>query len=61
MENKQLLQRIEKLERQLQHYERFMKITPTRVIFNQSVLIHGFMNADRVYTKRSGNHVELTS
>lgn len=61
MDNQQLLQRVEKLERQLQQYERFMKITPTRVIFNQSILIQGFMNADRVYTKRSGNHVELTS
>lgn len=61
MENQQLLQRIEKLEKQLQLYERFMKVTPTKVIFNQSILVQGFMNADRVYTKRSGNHVELTT
>ena len=61
MENQQLLQRIEKLERELEQYRRFMTMTPTRVIFNQSVLIQGFLNADRVYTKRTGNHVELTT
>lgn len=60
MEN-QLLQRIEKLERKLEQYERFMTITPSRVIFKQSVLINGMINADRVYTKRSGSHVELTT
>jgi hypothetical protein len=61
MDNEQLIQRIEKLERQLKEYERFITITPTRVIMKQSVLIQGMVNADRVYTKRSGNHVELTT
>jgi cell division septum initiation protein DivIVA len=59
MENQQLLQRIEKLEKKLAQYERFMTITPTRVILKQSILVNGTLNADRVYTKRSGNHIEL--
>lgn len=60
-ENNQLKTRIEELERKLDRMERFMVITPTKVVMNQSVLIKGVINADRVYTKRSGNHVELTS
>jgi uncharacterized coiled-coil protein SlyX len=54
-----LEQRVKELERKLAQYERFMTITPTRVVMNQSVLIQGMVNADRVYTKRSGNHIEL--
>lgn len=61
MENQQLLRRIEKMERELEQYRRFITITPTRVTFHQSILVNGTMNADRVYTKRSGNHVELTT
>jgi uncharacterized coiled-coil protein SlyX len=56
-----LEQRVKELERKLAMYERFMTITPTRVVMHQSVLIQGMVNADRVYTKRSGNHVELTT
>ena len=54
-------QRIAELERKLELYERMFIITPTKIIIKQSVLINGMMNADRVYTKRSGNHVELTT
>lgn len=61
MENQKLIQRIEKLEKKLEQYERFMTITPTRVVMKQSVFIQGMLNADRVYTQRSGNHVELTT
>lgn len=60
MENNQE-QRIAELERKLALYERMFVITPTKIIIKQSVLINGLFNADRVYTKRSGNHVELTS
>jgi hypothetical protein len=54
-------QRIAALEKKLAMYERFFIITPTKLVVKQSMLVNGFMNADRVYTKRSGNHVELTS
>jgi len=54
-------QRLVKLEKQLALYERAFVITPTKIIIRQSVLINGLMNSDRVFTKRSGNHVELTT
>jgi hypothetical protein len=56
-----LQQRVEKLERELDLYRRAFVITPTKIIIKQSVLINGLMNADRVFTKRTGNHVELVS
>lgn len=61
MDNAQLEQRIAKLEKQLALYERAFVITPTKIVINQSVLIQGLMNADRVYTKRSGSHIEIVS
>jgi hypothetical protein len=61
MDDNNLQQRIEKLEQKLALYERAFVITPTKIIIKQSVLINGLMNADRVFTKRSGNHVELTT
>lgn len=54
-------QRIAALEKKLALYERAFVITPTKIIIKQSVLINGLMNADRVYSKRSGSHVELTT
>jgi uncharacterized coiled-coil protein SlyX len=57
----QLEQRVKELERKLALYERMFVITPTKIIVKQSMLVNGLLNADRVYTKRSGNHVELTT
>jgi len=56
-----LEQRVAELERKLAVYDRAITVTPTKIIIHQSLLIQGLMNADRVYTKRSGNHVELTT
>lgn len=53
--------RVQKLEQELDLYRRAFIITPTKIIIRQSILVEGLMNADRVYTKRSGNHVELTT
>lgn len=53
--------RLAKLEEELELYKRSFVVTPTKIIIKQSVLIEGLLNADRVYTKRTGNHVELTS
>lgn len=53
--------RIKALEAKLAMYERAFVITPTKIIIKQSILVNGLLNADRVYTKRSGNHVELTT
>lgn len=60
MENNQE-QRIAELERKLALYERMFVITPTKIIVKQSMLVNGVFNADRVYTKRSGSHKELTT
>lgn len=56
-----LEKRVADLEQKLAAYERLLVITPTKLIIKQSVLVNGLMNADRVYTKRSGDHVELTT
>lgn len=61
MDNSQLEQRVKDLEQKLAMYERFMTITPTKVILHQSVIVQGLVNADRVYTKRSGSYAELTT
>ncbi len=56
-----LEKRVADLEKKLAAYERLLVITPTKLIIKQSMLVNGLMNADRVYTKRSGDHVELTT
>ena len=59
--DKNLEERIAKLEKEMSVYRKAIVITPTKILIKQSVLINGIMNADRVYTKRSGSHVELTT
>jgi len=54
-------QRLAKLEKEMELYRRVFIITPTKITIKQSVLVEGLLNGDRVYTKRSGNHVELTT
>lgn len=54
-------QRLKQLEDKLALYERYIVITPTKIFIKNSLLVNGLLNADRVYTKRSGNHVELTT
>jgi len=54
-------QRLAKLEKEMELYRRVFVITPTKLTIKQSVLVEGLLNGDRVYTKRSGNHVELTT
>ena len=59
--NNDLEKRVKKLEKELELYQGAFIITPTKILIKQSVLVNGLINADRVYTKRSGNHVELTT
>lgn len=56
-----LEQRVKKLEEELALYRRYFVVTPTKITVKQSMLVEGLMNADRVYTKRTGSHVELTT
>lgn len=53
--------RLRALEKELAMYRRAFIVTPSKIIIKRSVLVNGLLNADRVYTKRSGNHVELTT
>lgn len=54
-------QKISELERRLAILERVMTVTPTQIVFDRTVMAKGIVNADRVYTKRSGTFVELTT
>ena len=56
-----LEQRVMELEKRLDIFERAIVVTPTKIIIKQSVLVNGLCNADRMYTKRSGDYVELTT
>ena len=61
MENEQLQKRVEELEMKIQKLERLIEITPTQTILHGSVVTRGLLYADRTFTKRSGNYVELTT
>jgi hypothetical protein len=51
----------EDMKRKLALLEGMFVITPTMIRIKRTVQIDGRINADRVYTQRSGNYVELTS
>jgi hypothetical protein len=53
-------ERIEKLEKELALIKRLFVVTPTRIHIKRSLTVDGLLNADRVYTKGSGTHTELT-
>jgi hypothetical protein len=59
MTNEQLTLKVLELEKELAVYRKFFKPTPTQLVITNSVLIKGKLNADRVYTGRSGSFVEL--
>lgn len=52
-------QQFNEMKRKLEMYERFFDVKANRIILKQSVIIDGTINADRVYTQRSGSYVEL--
>jgi len=51
----------ENMKRELADIRKVLKITPTLVIIDSTVQIKGRVNADRVYTGRTGSYVELTT
>jgi hypothetical protein len=59
MNNEQLTLKVLELEKELATYRKFFKPTPTQLVITNSVLIKGKLNADRVYTGRSGTFEEL--
>ena len=50
-----------KMKEQLAMYERFFEVSANRIVLKNTVIVDGVLNADRVYTQRSGSYVELTS
>jgi len=57
----QQLKEFEEMKRELELLRNTFVITPTKLTIKKTVLVNGIINADRVYTKRTGNHVELTT
>ena len=53
--------RLKELERKVEMLERALRVQPTQNVMDKPLLIRGVVYADRVYTKRSGNYVELTT
>lgn len=53
--------RLAALEKEIDVYRRAFIVTPTQIIIRQSVLVEGLLSADKVYTKRTGNYVQLTT
>lgn len=51
----------QKMKEQLAEMQRLFVITPSSVRITKTVQVDGLLNADRVYTQRSGSYVELTS
>lgn len=56
-----LEQRVRQLEEKLELFDKYFVVTPTKVYIKNSVVIKGLVNADRVYTARTGTYVELTT
>jgi hypothetical protein len=53
--------KIAELEKRIKKLEQLIAVKGNRIIITKSVVVDGVMNADRVYTQRSGSYVELTS
>lgn len=51
----------EKMKKELALLKATFIITPTIIRIRKTVQIDGRINADKVYTQRSGSYVELTS
>lgn len=50
-----------KMKKQLALLNDFIEIRGNLIILKKTVQINGKLNADRVYTQRSGSYVELTT
>ncbi len=51
----------ENMKKELAEMKRLFVITPSSVRITKTVQVDGLLNADRVYTQRSGSYAELTS
>lgn len=54
-------QEFEEMKRELETFKRLFQVSGNRVILAKTLIVDGVINADRIYTQRSGNYVELTT
>lgn len=51
----------ERMKRELDILNRVIEVRGNRIYLKKTVVVDGIINADKVYTQRSGSYVELTS
>jgi hypothetical protein len=51
----------ERMKRELKELKAALRVVGNRIILSRTVVVNGTLNADRLYTQRSGSYVELTS
>lgn len=56
-----LEQKVRQLEDRVAQLESLITTRGGNIVLTKSVQVDGRMNADRVYTQRSGSYVELTT
>lgn len=54
-------ERIAELERRIAFLEGLITVQGGVIVLTRSTVINGRMNADRLYTQRSGSYVEITT
>ena len=56
-----LEQRVKELEDKIARLERLLNTQGNTIILNGTVVVNGRINADKVFTQRTGSYVELTT
>lgn len=54
-------EKIQELEQRITQLERLITVQGSVIVLTKSTVVNGRVNADRVYTQRSGSYVELTT
>jgi hypothetical protein len=54
-------EQIAELERRIEALESLLATRGGMIVLTKSVLVDGKINADRIYTQRTGSYVELTT
>ena len=54
-------QQIKELEDRVKALEALISIQSGKIVLSTTTVVRGHMNADRLYTQRSGGYVELTT
>ena len=49
------------MKRELAELKSILSVKGNRVVIHKTVIVDGILNADRVYTQRTGSYAELTT